>query len=305
MTDPPFDPVILIAAACIAILLLWQLAWFLVRLAGRVVRRLPATVAGSRAWARTRPLRAMLAQRFPKAYAMLAGRLDPHRFGGLPLTLMVAAAVYLAALFGGLAEELVETKGLAAFDARISALVDPWRTALLVDFFTGVTNLGGTAALTAAAFVATGFLWAYRRPHFVLPLWINIIGSQATTYLGKFGFDRTRPEFVTQVTAVTPSFPSGHTTGAMAVYGFIAYAIARDLRGPRQRFEVTFWTAVLIAAIAFSRIFLGVHYASDVAAGFLVGGFWLLVGLAVAEHLRPRRLQPGPSQQESRKGPER
>lgn len=300
MTEPPFDPTLLLAATGAAILCLWWLAWLVVRLSARAVGRLPGLLAGRRAWTRIHPLRAMLMQRLPRTYTFLSRRFDPRDFTGLPLTLLAAAALYLVSLFGGLVEELGEAKELAAFDNRIDALVNPWRTTYLTGLFAWITDLGGTAALAAAAFVTTGFLWAYRRLHFVLPLWVNIVGSQATTYLGKFAFDRARPEFVTDVTAVSPSFPSGHTSGAMAVYGFIAYAIARDLTDPRQRFEVTFWTAVFIALIAFSRVFLSVHYASDVVAGFLVGGFWLLVGFAVAEHLR--RSPPGGEDTEASSG---
>jgi undecaprenyl-diphosphatase len=75
----------------------------------------------------------------------------------------------------------------------------------------------------------------------------------------------------------------------MAVYGFIAYTIARQLPGIEERFEVAYWTSVLILLIGFSRIFLGVHYMTDVVGGFLVGGFWLLVGFTIAEwnRLRP------------------
>ncbi|MEQ8692902.1 MAG: phosphatase PAP2 family protein [Pseudomonadales bacterium] len=86
-----------------------------------------------------------------------------------------------------------------------------------------------------------------------------------------------------EVSAFTPSFPSGHATGAIAVYGFIAYIVARGFTTTRQRFEVAYWTAVLVCFIGFSRMLLGLHYASDVAAGFLVGGFWLLFGLTLAE----------------------
>ena len=69
----------------------------------------------------------------------------------------------------------------------------------------------------------------------------------------------------------------------MAVYGFLAYAIARVLPLPRDRFEVAFWTFVLILFVGFSWIFLSVHYTTDVASGFLVGGFGLLVGWTLAE----------------------
>ena len=86
------------------------------------------------------------------------------------------------------------------------------------------------------------------------PLWVNFVGAQATTWAGKFGFDRTRPEFLTDVTALSPSFPSGHATGAVAVYGFVCYALARELDSPRQRFELAYWTGLLILLIAGSRM---------------------------------------------------
>jgi undecaprenyl-diphosphatase len=72
----------------------------------------------------------------------------------------------------------------------------------------------------------------------------------------------------------------------MAVYGFVAYAIARDLDPARKRFELDFWALVVVALVGFSRIFLSVHYTSDVATGLLVGTFWLLVGFALSEHSR-------------------
>jgi undecaprenyl-diphosphatase len=93
---------------------------------------------------------------------------------------------------------------------------------------------------------------------------------------------------VTSETALSPAFPSAHATGAAAVYGFVAYAIIRDALSARQRFEVAYWSMVLIALVSFSRIFLGVHFASDVAAGLLVGSFWLLVAFTLAEYLRQR-----------------
>jgi len=72
----------------------------------------------------------------------------------------------------------------------------------------------------------------------------------------------------------------------MAVYGFLAYLIARELSGLRKRFEVVYWSIVLIMIIGFSRIFLPVHFATDVAAGWLVGCFWMLAGVAAAESIR-------------------
>jgi len=114
-------------------------------------------------------------------------------------------------------------------------------------------------------------------------LWVTCLGALATTSIGKFVIGRHRPEMTIDVTVVSSSFPSGHATAAMAAYGFIAYAIARVLPSVRERFEVAYWTAVLVLFVGFSRIFLGVHYVTDVVGGFLVGGFWLLIGFTLAE----------------------
>lgn len=221
---------------------------------------------------------------FPKSSRLLAARLTPSRFTGLPLTLIVIAALYTVALLGGLVEELLEADELVRLDEWINQQIAPVRTDGMIAVFTWITDLGGSAALTAVALATTGLLWAHRRGNMIAPLWLTILGSQITTNVGKYALVRQRPESVTEIIAVTPSFPSGHATSALAVYGFIAYIIARDLMTTRQRFEIIYWTAVLICLIGFSRMFLGVHYAGDVAAGFLVGGFWLLLGFAFAEH---------------------
>lgn len=274
-----------IFAIALAIVALRWLAWRVMRLVLAIIALGPA-VARATLWQRTHPLRARLADRFPRLYAALRARLAPHDFTGLPLTLLIAAACYLAALFGGLIEEVLEKSTLVRIDAAVNNAFAAYRTRSLVTIFSWITALGAGPAICAAAIIATGFLWAHRRPGFILPLWVTFLGSQATTYIGKFAIGRVRPEFLTDIVAVTPSFPSGHTTAATAVYGFLAYAIARDLPTARQRFEVSFWTAALVLVIGFSRMFLSVHFFSDVLSGLLVGGFWLIVGFTLSEWTR-------------------
>lgn len=229
---------------------------------------------------------------FPETPRLLEARLTPSRFTGLPLTLIVIAALYIAALLGGLVEELLEADELVRLDAWVNQQIVPIRTDGMITVFTWITDLGGSSALVAVAFVTTGLLWAHRRENMIISLWLTICGSQVTTYAGKYVLMRQRPEFVTEVAAVTPSFPSGHATSAIAVYGFIAYIVARDLMTTRQRFEIIYWTTVLICLIGLSRMILGLHYASDVAAGFLVGGFWLLLGFALAEYKKHQHHSP-------------
>jgi membrane-associated phospholipid phosphatase len=284
------DSIVILLMSILCILLVWQAAWQLVRLTSIAAMALVTRFPRSQVLERTHPLRATLERRLPRSYGFLMARLTPQRFDGLPLTLVAVAALYLAFLLGGLIEEVVEAEEIVRFDAAVGHVFDPYRTPFLVALFSWTTDLGAMPALVLVSVVSTGFLWTLYRAFLILPLWVTILGAHATTWIGKFGFDRDRPEFQTMVTALSPSFPSAHATGSMAVLGFTAYLITRDLRRPRERFEVIFWTGILIAMISFSRIFLAVHHASDVAAGLLVGGFWLLVGIAIAEQLRLRRV---------------
>jgi membrane-associated phospholipid phosphatase len=272
-----------LAALVLFLLLAHALAWS-VRLAlGAAVQRLPV-LARTRAWARVRPLQASLRLRHPRAFAALAARLSSEHFSGLPLTLIVVGALYLAGLFGGLTEQVMEeADAVLRFDQAINAHFAVLRVPPLVRIFQWVTVLGTGPALTAVSITASLFLWADGRRGYVLPLWVTFLGAQATTWSGKYLVDRHRPTFLPGLTEASPSFPSSHATASMAVFGFLAYALARDRPDPRQRFEIGFWAAMLILLIGFSRVFLSLHFTTDVLAGFMVGSFWLLVGLAVRE----------------------
>ena len=277
----------IVLIAFILLLLLSYVVRLAMRVAPRLWRSMLTRLINSEAARRAQPLRELFAARFPRTASFVRARLNTRTFTGLPLTLLCVAAFYIVALLGGIVEELVEADEMIALDAQINAAFSDYRSADLVSLFAKITDLGSFTTLLAVALVSTGFLWAHASGRLILPLWLTVVGAQLTTTAGKYGFDRARPEFLTEVTAITPSFPSGHSTGAMAVYGFIAYAIARDLASRRARFEVAYWTVALIALVGFSRIFLSVHYLSDVAAGLLVGGFWLLLGFTVAEYRRP------------------
>tara|TARA_B100002052_G_scaffold288101_5_gene303881 strand:- start:3864 stop:4751 length:888 start_codon:yes stop_codon:yes gene_type:complete len=255
-----------------------------------VLRLVPRMTAALRSWllrvAGVARLIELARRHLPRATAWIEARFAIDRFSGLPLTLIALLAAYLASIGTDLAEEVIEQSGLVAIDRQINQALAVVRDPDVVAVFGKITHLADITTLVAVAGVASAFLWADRRAVFLPGLSLSIAGSQLITYVGKYVIDRPRPEFLTFAEAATPSFPSGHATGAMAVYGFIAYAILRDIHQPRLRFELAFWAGMLIAAIAASRMILSVHYASDVAAGLIVGGFWLLAGFAVTEYLR-------------------
>ena len=279
-----------ITATVLVVILLHEIARYAVTLILNLAQRLPRTVTASQTWTRSEVLRSRLVERYPTLFHFIRTRIDPQQSTGLPLTLVIVAALYLAALFSGLTEDILEAEGTIHVDNLVNAAFAPWRVEPLVSGFLWITALGSSPSVVSAVIIATGFLWSQWRVSIIVPLWVTCLGAIATTSVGKLLIGRHRPEIELDVTVVTSSFPSGHATAAVAIYGFLAYAIARVLPNIRERFEVAYWTAVLILLIGFSRIFLGVHYLTDVIGGLLVGGFWLLIGFTIAEWNRPAML---------------
>ncbi len=279
-----------VLAIVTTVFLLRAVLWRFVGLTARLRPWLLSHFAGQPAWARATSLRSVLRAGYPRSYGVVAARFALASFKGLPLTLMCLGAVYAIALLGGLIDDLRETEGLVRLDHSVNAFFGAYRTPLLVAIFLWITALGAGPAITGMVSVASVLLWSQGRARLLVPLWITFLGAQGTTWAGKYAIGRTRPAFMDGVIAATPSFPSGHATASTVLIGFIAYVAARGLPRVRARFEVVFWSSALIGLICFSRIFLSLHYLSDVAAGLLVGAFWLLVGFTVAElDRRPRR----------------
>lgn len=217
----------------------------------------------------------------------LGERLDPHLFRGLPLTLLVAAALYAVLLFGDLTEDVRELGALDHFDQAIGGLVAPWRVEPALTLFRWISAIAAGPAILAVLMVGSGLLLARPGLPAVAALWLAFAGAQLTTTLGKVMVGRPRPQPMYEPAALS-AFPSGHATVVMAVYGLFGYVIARDLPGGGMaRFNVAFATAVLILLVGLSRVVLNVHFPSDVAGGYLVGLFWLLAGVIVAEWRRP------------------
>jgi undecaprenyl-diphosphatase len=110
-------------------------------------------------------------------------------------------------------------------------------------------------------------------------------GIGLSVQYGKKFISRDRPAKVAFYPEHNSSFPSGHATTAISLYGMLAFFLYRHLKQKGQRRAILLLAAVLITLIGFSRIYLGVHFLSDVVAGFLLGAMWVLVGISVMEVL--------------------
>jgi membrane-associated phospholipid phosphatase len=173
-------------------------------------------------------------------------------------------------------------------DGRLAAALHAQATPAATTGFEVVTQLGSTAVLFAVAAVAAAYLARLGRRPNVAFLILAFAGAEALTWSLKAVFQRERPSFDDPIaTASSFSFPSGHALVSFAVYGALAYVLLENLRSRRTRAACVAGAAVVVAAIGFSRLYLGVHYLSDVLAGYAVALAWLLTIAAVRER-QPR-----------------
>ena len=169
---------------------------------------------------------------------------------------------------------------LAGATRRLDEAVVQWvathRSRILDHVALEITGLGNFATLTVLVLVAAIFLWQTRHRVSVVLMMIAIAGGGVLNTLLKDLYGRPRPSIVTPVIEVaTESFPSGHSMGAFIAYAAVAYLGGRV--EPTRGLRWTTWivAAVLILAIGVSRVYLGVHYPSDVLGGYIAGLAWL------------------------------
>jgi membrane-associated phospholipid phosphatase len=166
---------------------------------------------------------------------------------------------------------------LVALDQATNLALKPLRGPALTNFFTWISSLAAPLTATIITLAASALLWMKRRRAALPALWILYFGVPASMEFLKALIARPRPEPLAGIVETGASFPSGTATIGAALYGFLAYLLARELNSKPQRQALTAAAALLIAAIAFSRLALSVHYLSDVVAGVLLGGVWVVV----------------------------
>jgi undecaprenyl-diphosphatase len=211
-------------------------------------------------------------------YRLIADRvreLGPTLIGGL---LFLAAGLWA---FAAVAEQVSE--GDTGLDDRLARWLHAHATDSLTTFFKGVTQLGNGIGLAGVAAVAA-YLLARRRLYTDAVLMVlAYCGAEVLSYALKLGFRRDRPFFTDPLaTEKTYSFPSGHATVSLATYGALAFVLARRVQG-RPRFAILGAAALLVSLIGFSRLYLGVHFLSDVIAGFSAGTAWVAFCVVVLD----------------------
>jgi membrane-associated phospholipid phosphatase len=202
-------------------------------------------------------------------------------------TLAVVAFLQSVAMFAFLAQAYAAGYPIVQVDAQLANALHANVVPSATTAFTAVTTLGSTPVLALVAGAAAVYLVRRGRGRDAALLAVTLIGAQLLTWILKATFERPRPSFEDPVaTASWFSFPSGHALSSVAVYGALAYLFVSGGRSSQAR-ALLAGLALLVALIGFSRLYLGVHYLTDVLAGYSAGLAWLLLAIGLL-HARSR-----------------
>lgn len=268
--------------------ILLAVIWFIVKKSGPLFRFLKSILISIKNAVITNPDVELFVKNHPNLFQFIKQRLNRENFSGFPLTLFFIAFVYVLSLFFGIIQDIITSDVIVAADARVANLLFAFRDTELVKIFTWITLLGKWQIVVSSGIVLSLILWLWKKRIYLLPLWVTIAGSELFNSLGKLAFHRSRPDVALYIED-TFSFPSGHATIAIAFYGFLVYILFRQIKKWKYKINALFFGIILIFAIGLSRLYLGVHFLSDVWGGYLLGALWLLIGITISEWLQHRK----------------
>ncbi|WP_334175608.1 phosphatase PAP2 family protein [Pseudoxanthobacter sp.] len=200
---------------------------------------------------------------------------------GLLAAFLAACGLFLT--FAFIADHVMEREAFRFDPALLGALRQPGDPARLIgpgwlaEAARDVTALGSTVVLIMVLAIGVGYLWLSRRRTTALLLIAAVGGGQMLSSALKWLVDRPRPDVVPHLAEVsTASFPSGHSTLSAVAYLTIGALLAQAQRERRVRLFIMAVALLLTVMIGASRVLLGVHWPSDVVAGWALGAFWAL-----------------------------
>ena len=233
--------------------------------------------------------------RLAQWYARRVKTLHPYRRLLAIALVGFLAAVATGAVFLGLAEEVrASSPSLQHLDHHVWELARSHRSPGRTTFFVAFTLLGTPVGLGAVVLLSVAFLVA--RGHRRLPLFLAgaTLGAWALNHVLKALFARARPDLTLALRHTSGySFPSGHAMMSLVTFGALVYVAARVSHRPREQSFCAALALSIVAAISLSRVYLGVHWTSDIAGGWAAGLVWLAASVGTYEVFRHLRLVRG------------
>jgi undecaprenyl-diphosphatase len=220
-----------------------------------------------------------------------------RRFGLSELIVLLAILVLVGGTWGfiGLADAVREQETQEIDERILVALRQPGRPEVPIgppwmgEVGRDITALGGVTFLAFLTFAVVGFLAMRRQFGAMWLILIAVVGGQVISTLLKAFFDRPRPDVVPHLSdVITASFPSGHSMMAAVVYLTLGGLLARLVDRWRLKLYFLFIAIFLTALVGISRVYMGVHYPTDVLAGWTVGAVWAVLCWLAARYLQYR-----------------
>ena len=215
----------------------------------------------------------------------------PARLIGTVIPLSLIGAILFLLLFSWLAHEVFEGD-TARFDTAVRSWVHQFASPTLTLVMFAISWMGSIGLfLCFLLSIAVFLIFHWKRA--ALWLFLSLAGASLLITTLKNSFERPRPVAFFGVLPSSYSFPSGHALASFCFYIVLAGLLSSRVRSTTLRIVIWIAASLLVAAIGFSRIYLGVHYPSDVIGGYLAAALWVTTLLA-ADHMRThRRIAPG------------
>lgn len=245
--------------------MLWRLAKSLAVSVWRAVGRDPEVAA--------------LLDRHPRVGGWLRRRLTTETWTGLPLSVIVLLATCFLFGFVSIAEDVGTSEALFAYDPQIAALLRAFRTPVITRILWIATISGDVRVMLAlSAVVVLGLVVWGRRAEALLFALTLAVGSAMGSFI-KVVAARPRPPaaFAIINEPGSNSFPSGHALSSMLFFGLLAVVLLRSARTARERFAIVAAAGAGALAVGISRVYLGVHWPTDILASWSLAAAWLTV----------------------------
>lgn len=200
--------------------------------------------------------------------------LGKNQLAGISLSL-------IAFILLGLSVAIFKVPSILKADNAIGGFISFFRTYQGIQIWSGITFLGNKETIIAFSILLIIAFFLLKKYTHIIILTTTVIGAELSGLLAKNLFQRIRP--VTALPDTSFSFPSGHATISMAFYGLLIYFVWKNIESKYLRVGLIAVLSLLILSIGFSRLYLGMHFLTDILDGYFLGFAWIILGVSAGK----------------------
>lgn len=179
-------------------------------------------------------------------------------------------------------EDIVLEKSVPTWDYSITSWLYTVRTPVLTDVMKGISYLGNVTSVLGFLALVSVLLIIFRKEKYIIPIGLSSLGGEIFVFFMKLAVQRERPSTLNALLIETdPSFPSGHSMVAVTVYALVFYFLIKAVSKKWQKIVLIIAGIMLVLGIGISRLYLGLHWPTDVLASYFLGCSWVCLILGI------------------------